>query len=340
MAGGNYALMADNIASRVAQQYGIDPNYFKSIFHAQINQESGFNPNARSGAGALGIAQIVPKYHPGVNPYNPQQALNYAAKWDAQMYKKYGNARDVLSVYNSGRPWAQGQGISETNNYVKSILGAAGHPTAIPTTQAHTRGTPLGYAAQPSNMASQRMALIQGVLNWASGGSQRPSQGIPAPGQGNFNPMAQNSGPDLPEPIWFPPTSDGQGGLGPLRPAPSKPQTNFNVRGLKLVGVPDNLATRGGIDLNAPIAGAAERLAKRFGVKINSGYRSPSHNASVGGAKNSDHLSGNAVDFVGSPQAMRALYNYAQKNGYAYVEPWAQAGGNHVHISFARGIKA
>jgi len=33
-------------------------------------------------------------------------------------------------------------------------------------------------------------------------------------------------------------------------------------------------------------------------VTINSAYRSPSHNASVGGAKNSQHLTGNATDIV------------------------------------------
>lgn len=38
-------------------------------------------------------------------------------------------------------------------------------------------------------------------------------------------------------------------------------------------------------ELNAPIA-------------INSGYRSPSHNKRVGGAQNSQHLTGNAADIV------------------------------------------
>lgn len=353
MAQPNYALLADQIAQRTAQQYGIDPNYFKAIFHAQINQESGFNPNARSGAGAEGIAQIVPRYHPGVNPFNPQQALAYAARMDANNFKRYGNARDALAVYNSGRPWAVSHRFGETNNYVRSILSAAGHPQpSAPTTP--TRGQPLGYAAQPTgNVNSQRLALIQSVLKWASGGSQTPSQGVPAPGQGVFNPMAVRSPEDPPEwtgaggihvggelgpggIIWAP----GEAPPGePESPEPLPSPKNFKVGG-KIVGVPDSLATHSGIGLAAPILGQAEALAKRFGVKINSGYRSPQHNASVGGARNSDHLSGDAVDYVGSPAAMRALYNYALKAGYAYVEPWAQAGGNHVHISFARGIKA
>lgn len=118
--------VAGNIATRVANQYGLDPNYFRSVFQAQINQESGFNPNAKSSAGAEGIAQIMPQYHPGVNPYNPQQSLQFAANWDAQNVRKYGNWANALSVYNSGKPWSVGQSIGETNNYVKSILSKAG----------------------------------------------------------------------------------------------------------------------------------------------------------------------------------------------------------------------
>jgi hypothetical protein len=106
-------------AAFYANKYGVDPR----IFLAQIKQESGFNPTARSHAGALGIAQIVPKWHPGVDPLNPEQALNYAARWMDQLHDKYGNYRDALSVYNSGKPWAKGQGISETRNYVDIILG-------------------------------------------------------------------------------------------------------------------------------------------------------------------------------------------------------------------------
>lgn len=103
-----------------------------------------------------------------------------------------------------------------------------------------------------------------------------------------------------------------------------------------LVGVPTGFATRPGVQLNSQWLSEAERLDRQFGVRINSGYRSPARNRAVGGARHSDHLSGNAVDFTGSPAAMRALYKYAQKRGYPYVEPWGQAGGSHVHISFAR----
>jgi hypothetical protein len=53
-------------------------------------------------------------------------------------------------------------------------------------------------------------------------------------------------------------------------------------------------------------------------VTINSGYRSPSHNASVGGAPNSQHLLGTAADFVVrgvSPQAVFDLLNPLHAGG-------------------------
>lgn len=77
-------------------------------------------------------------------------------------------------------------------------------------------------------------------------------------------------------------------------------------------------------------------IVGRFGVKVSSAYRTPQHNSEVGGAPNSDHLTGNAVDFVGPPAALKALYAWAIAMRFPYVEPWSQTGGNHVHISFAR----
>jgi murein DD-endopeptidase MepM/ murein hydrolase activator NlpD len=112
------------LADRLARKYGVDPRLFRRL----ITQESGWNPNAVSGAGARGLTQVVPKWHPSANLSTPAGQLEYGAKHLGSLLKKYGNAKDALSVYNSGRPWAQGQGISETRNYVNKILGGYGGP--------------------------------------------------------------------------------------------------------------------------------------------------------------------------------------------------------------------
>lgn len=104
-----------NRAAAYAAKYHIP----KQIFLSQISAESGFNPNAHSGAGAQGIAQIMPFHHVGTNP---ERQLDWAARTDAQNLARYGDWPDALSVYNSGRPWARGKHISETSNYVNKIL--------------------------------------------------------------------------------------------------------------------------------------------------------------------------------------------------------------------------
>ena len=64
-------------ADLMADDAGID----REIFRNQINMESGWNPNAVSWAGAQGIAQIIPKYHPEMEgkTFDPYASLKYAA---------------------------------------------------------------------------------------------------------------------------------------------------------------------------------------------------------------------------------------------------------------------
>jgi hypothetical protein len=108
----------------IAQEAGVDPD----LFEAQINQESGFNPTARSPAGASGIAQIMPATARGwgVDPMNPEAALRAAARNMATYQKKYG-IEGALRAYNAGEGAIEkSKGYAETNNYVKTIMAAMG----------------------------------------------------------------------------------------------------------------------------------------------------------------------------------------------------------------------
>jgi murein DD-endopeptidase MepM/ murein hydrolase activator NlpD len=114
-------------ARQAAAKYGIDPE----IFTRQIQQESQFNPNARSPAGAIGIGQFMPSTAQGlgIDPTNPQQSLDAAAKLDAQNLQKYGgNWASALSAYNAGPGNTPAGGVApfaETQSYVNTILGGA-----------------------------------------------------------------------------------------------------------------------------------------------------------------------------------------------------------------------
>lgn len=107
------------LADLSARKYGLDPR----LFRLMISAESGWDPTAVSPAGARGLTQVVPKWHPTARLATPAGQLDYGAKHLASLVKKYGNPRDALSVYNSGRPWSEGRNIDETRNYVTKILG-------------------------------------------------------------------------------------------------------------------------------------------------------------------------------------------------------------------------
>lgn len=135
------------MARAAARRHGVDPG----VFARQIGQESGFRPGARSPAGALGIAQIMPETAAGwhVDPMNPAQALDAAAKNMARYVHQYGSYENALRAYNAGPGAIQAsKGYAETNNYVRTILG--GHtPSAGPARSSSPRS-----AGQPPSTAT------------------------------------------------------------------------------------------------------------------------------------------------------------------------------------------
>lgn len=120
------------LARAIAKQQGVNPD----IFEAQIQQESGFNRNARSPAGAQGIAQFMPAtakgYGVNLNDNRVTDDLEGAARYMAENLKRTGgNYHQALSIYNSGKPEGY-KSIAETRNYVDTILSGK-HPGASTT---------------------------------------------------------------------------------------------------------------------------------------------------------------------------------------------------------------
>lgn len=114
------------VARTAARKYRVPEDLFLRL----VNQESRWNPTARSHKGALGLAQLMPATAKllGVrNPLDPQQNLEGGAKYLAEQYREFGSWRLALAAYNAGPGAVQKYSgvppFKETQNYVKIILG-------------------------------------------------------------------------------------------------------------------------------------------------------------------------------------------------------------------------
>lgn len=119
-------LQMQPLLERAAQSNNVDP----ALLSALIQTESDFDPNCRSKAGAMGLAQLMPETAKtlGVgNPFDPQQSLNGGAKYLRQMLDKFGNIESALAAYNAGPGAVLKYGgippYTETQNYVRKIMG-------------------------------------------------------------------------------------------------------------------------------------------------------------------------------------------------------------------------
>ena len=112
-----------------AASNGIDPALLKGL----VSQESGFNPNARSGAGAVGLTQLMPGTASALgvtNPLDPAQSLQGGAKYLREQLDRFGGDEQLaLAAYNAGPGAVQKYGgvppYAETQNYVTSVMGKA-----------------------------------------------------------------------------------------------------------------------------------------------------------------------------------------------------------------------
>jgi soluble lytic murein transglycosylase-like protein len=112
-----------------ANANGIDP----ALLAGLIKQESGFNPNAGSGAGARGLTQLMPSTAAGLgvtNVLDPAQSIQAGAKYLKEQLDTFGgDVTKALAAYNAGPGAVKRFGgvppYAETQNYVRAVQANA-----------------------------------------------------------------------------------------------------------------------------------------------------------------------------------------------------------------------
>lgn len=116
-----------DLFSRAAGRYGVDA----SLLAAVASQESNFNAQAVSPAGALGLMQFMPATAAGlgVNPLDPSSAIDGAARYLSNLTRQFGSTDLALAAYNAGPGTVSRYGgippYTETQNYVRAVMSKA-----------------------------------------------------------------------------------------------------------------------------------------------------------------------------------------------------------------------
>ena len=114
------------MAKAAARRHGVPEDLFLRL----VQQESGWNPKARSHKGAYGLAQLMPATARslGVDRTDPEENLEGGARYLKEQYRTFGSWRLALAAYNAGpgavKKYNGVPPFRETRNYVKVIWGS------------------------------------------------------------------------------------------------------------------------------------------------------------------------------------------------------------------------
>lgn len=123
---GSGAVPYADMFRQAAAKHGVSAKLLAAV--AKV--ESGYNPKAVSSAGAKGLMQIMPSTAAGlgVNPNDPAQAIDGAARLLARNLKDFGSVDLALAAYNAGGGAVRKYGgippFAETQAYVPKVHAA------------------------------------------------------------------------------------------------------------------------------------------------------------------------------------------------------------------------
>jgi cell wall-associated NlpC family hydrolase len=118
---------------QAAARYGLPP----ALLAAVAKVESGYDPRAVSSAGAHGLMQLMPGTAAGlgVDPFDPAQAVDGAARLLRQNLTQFGSLPLALAAYNAGAGAVRRYGgvppYPETQAYVNKVEAAMAQLTSV-----------------------------------------------------------------------------------------------------------------------------------------------------------------------------------------------------------------
>ncbi|WP_328757379.1 lytic transglycosylase domain-containing protein [Fuscibacter oryzae] len=110
------------------REAGLTGPEWLALFRANIAVESGFNPDARSAVGAIGLGQLMPGTAAvlGVDPYDPEENLRGSARYLLAQLEDFGAPDLALAAYNAGPEAVRKYGgippYAETEGHVAKVL--------------------------------------------------------------------------------------------------------------------------------------------------------------------------------------------------------------------------
>ena len=116
----------ESLIEEYANKNNLDKDFVKSV----VRHESGFNVNATSKCGAMGLMQLMPSTAEGLgvkNAYDAEQNIAGGTKYLKGLMDRFDNNKELaLAAYNAGPNAVKKYGgippYKETQNYVKNIM--------------------------------------------------------------------------------------------------------------------------------------------------------------------------------------------------------------------------
>lgn len=296
------------LVDQAADRWGVPRNLARAL----VKQESGFNPNAKSPVGAGGLMQLMPGTAQGLgvkDVFDPVQNVNGGMKYLSHLLRQFKDPKLALAAYNAGPGAVQKYGgvppYRETQNYVQSILAAAGDPGVAWGPDGDGPQRPPKPPPAPDGLAGMTggLSFAQLLQDAAPSGT---TVGLLKRLGGTSADVAMRAQNPIPLPTQSTTPSGGSKGqqedpydIGPHMPVGgASPDLPMKLGGKNVY---TNLHFAGHVDfqhVSDRLLDIVNRVAKKKGyvVTVISGYRNAAYNKKVGGATGSKHQNGLAID--------------------------------------------